>query len=180
MKIMMKKILTKKSKGFTIWELLIIIAIIGFFVGMAISSPRSGRRRDSDNECFRNLSLLQTSVDNYNMDNSTMIDNLDSNVIKLLIEKKYLKEEPGHPKVECEYLGKNLSNDGVVYCKYHGSLGFNLETGRGISPGSEYLNKLKGERLEKKFFEFLPYVIGFGVAVVFLFQFILKRKTNKK
>ena len=167
-----------KSKGFTIWELLIVIAIIGVLAALAV--PNHHGRRDPDSQCLYNLRILQGAVEMFNMDETPMIDELDDNLIKLLCDKKYLRKEPIPPiSGKCKYMGKNLSNDGVVYCEYHGSADFDLKTGKGVAPGTEYLDKLKKEEFYKKLYTYLPYIIGIGLVTIIIVSIPSKKKKKE-
>ncbi len=114
------------KKAFTVLELLIVIAIMAILAAMA--QPHTHRSRPSARQkaCFSNIRVIQGAVEMYNMDSSTMMKELDLN---LLIngngssDIKYLKYHPTKPEVSCSYISiGDLSDDGVIACEYHGDI----------------------------------------------------------
>lgn len=69
--------------------------------------------------CFANMRVLLGAVEMYNMDNAVMMDKLD---INKLVQGGYLKSSPAKPEAECSYNGYGLTENGEIYCTYHGSI----------------------------------------------------------
>ena len=125
------KHLYNTNKGFTIWELMIILAIIGILAAMAVPNHRGhGRRYGRLRSCQSNIRVLQGAIEMYNMDVPTpmMMTEINDENQKILIKGKYIKsKEPlvcpetyqkGHYLSE----GDLSSEEGVMYCTYHGTL----------------------------------------------------------
>lgn len=106
-----------KRKGFTLIELMIVIAIIGILAAMAIPNFKKARESAREKACYSNIRVILGAVEMYNMDNTAMMDSL---AVNSLVSGHYLKSEPSKPEKDCTYLGNNLSGDGYVYCNIHG------------------------------------------------------------
>jgi len=71
-----------------------------------------------DRACNANLRIIQSAVEMYNMDHSTMMQTLD---LQALVEGGYLKSKPTCRSGR-EYYGKNLGSDGMIRCPAHGDI----------------------------------------------------------
>ncbi len=123
------------KKGFTLIELIIVISILWLLVLLSVppvgsgGPSRSERRFNNEaKDCFLNQRFLSGAIEMYNMDNTEMIDSAlpgkdFEGIIHLLIDKNYLKDHFELPTDECSYGFINMTNDGQVFCKKHGSIG---------------------------------------------------------
>ncbi|MBP5467872.1 MAG: hypothetical protein J6Z11_01350 [Candidatus Riflebacteria bacterium] len=120
--------------------------------------------------CAMNIRELESSVDEYNMDNSEMMHYLDQ---EKLLESNYLKAIPTTNDPRCKYISKGdlTTEDGEICCKKHGSF-------------SDIIQKIE---IEKKEYErmntFYFYCIRiFPALLYFLFMliYVLLNKIIKK
>lgn len=114
----------KNRKGFTLIELMIVIAIIGILAAMAIPNFKKARASARQKACYSNIRVIQGAVEMYNMDVSSMMTGLSTTT---LISGNYLKSEPSHPETSCTYMGSGLDGNGSVYCSWHGDVEGNTQ-----------------------------------------------------
>lgn len=110
----------KNRKGFTLIELMIVIAIIGILAAMAIPNFKKAREQAREKACYSNIRVLLGAIEMYNMDHSVMLDTPEQG--KLTGAAGYLKAEVVCPETGGSYVGSNLSKDGVLSCSLHGAV----------------------------------------------------------
>ncbi len=154
----------------------LIIALVIIF-SCFITPSAFARRSDRLKGCYSNQRVLQGAIEMYNMDSSTMIEELNSHTMHLLIDGKYLKEIPRGYDNHCEYASQgNLTEDGEIYCKYHGSYTYNEEKKTGIAPSREYLAEQSRIKFREMMSDFLPIFIGIGIIAFIVVSSPTKKK----
>ncbi len=110
-------------------EFFIFFFIFLFFAYMATPHyPKAGSKRFRDN-CFRQLRFITDTIEMYNLDNEQKISILNEENIKILLEKKYLKENhitQYTPLCKYHSEGDLASDSGVIFCDAHGDLDGNI------------------------------------------------------
>ncbi len=114
----------KNRKGFTLIELMIVIAIIGILAAMAIPNFKKARASARQKACYSNMRVIQGAVEMYNMDVSTMMETLNQGTLR---NGKYIKATADLICPETSRNGKygntgKLTDDGEITCSYHGGL----------------------------------------------------------
>ncbi|OQB48589.1 MAG: Type II secretion system protein G precursor [bacterium ADurb.Bin157] len=110
----------KNRKGFTLIELMIVIAIIGILAAMAIPNFKKAREQAREKACYSNIRVLLGAVEMYNMDHSVPLETPDQS--KLTGANGYLKSSVECPESGGKYEGSNLSKDGLLSCSIHGTV----------------------------------------------------------
>ena len=112
-----------KRKGFTLIELMIVIAIIGILAAMAIPNFKKARESAREKACYSNIRVILGAVEMYNMDNSEMINTMNDGFIGNLVSAKYLKSAPAKPETNCVYSSVgDLTDSGYIICTRHGGV----------------------------------------------------------
>jgi len=112
----------RSRKGFTLIELMIVIAIIGILAAIAIPNFRKARQQARQKACFANQRVIMGAIEMYNMDTNAMMDSYGDAEETALITGKYLKSKIVPAEANCAITGANLIKDGVVKCEpVHGS-----------------------------------------------------------
>lgn len=110
----------RSRKGFTLIELMIVIAIIGILAAIAIPNFRKARQQARQKACFANQRVLMGAIEMYNMDHNTMLDTYASSNDEAEL-KGYLKSKITPAEQDCVITGSELTKNGVVSCAFHGT-----------------------------------------------------------
>jgi len=86
----MKKI--NRPQGFTLIEILIVLAIIGILLGLAVPQYQMSIKRAREAVLKENLFIMRKMIDQYDQDKNKYPPSLQS-----LVEEKYLKALPVDP-----------------------------------------------------------------------------------
>lgn len=62
--------ITRNSKGFTLVEIMIVVAIIGLLAAIAVPNFVQARTQARTNTCINNLRLIQAAIDQWAIENN--------------------------------------------------------------------------------------------------------------
>ena len=120
---------TKRENGFTLVEIITVVAIIGLLASIAIPNFVEGRKRAVANACKSNQRQLAGAVTSYSADNGSYPGSLAQLTPDYM---KRLPNCPGNPGTEYYY----NSTSGDVGCRYDSSHNLYDIRGGGGRPAS--------------------------------------------
>lgn len=109
----------KKSKGFTLLELLVVLAIMAILIAIAVPKYKSQRDKAALIAHQANVRILETAAENYYQDNGQYPTSLD-----ILKTSGYIKEVPEVPA--------NLKNSEFQ--------NYSIDANGNVSPAKDKLN----------------------------------------
>lgn len=86
--------LKKKKKGFTLLELLVVLAILAILIAIAIPVYKNQKEKAAITAHNANVRVLETALESYKQDHGKLPDELD---IDELVEGGYIKKVPKVP-----------------------------------------------------------------------------------
>jgi prepilin-type N-terminal cleavage/methylation domain-containing protein len=85
-----------RTRGFTLIEIMIVVAIIGIVLALAIPNFLKSRVAARKNICIENLSQIETAKQTWGLENSKKSGDVP-NMDDLIGEDKYIKRMPACP-----------------------------------------------------------------------------------
>jgi type II secretion system protein G len=92
----------RRNAGFTLIEMMVVIAIIGVILAIAVPSFAAAGKKAQEKACLANLRLIEAQMENYHLDNQAYpLQDQGSpsteNIFEELVAEGYLKEVPVEP-----------------------------------------------------------------------------------
>ncbi len=97
------------ERGYTLIELIIVMAIIGILVGVAIPMYTNAIRRSNETLLKNNLFVMRNAIDEYTFDRKMAPQNLDD-----LVEEGYLREIPQDPITKSNQTWTEIIEDSLT------------------------------------------------------------------
>lgn len=118
----MKKV-NNSRRGFTLIELMIVIAIIGVLAAIAIPNFNRARKNAKSKACMANMRTIESAVEMYNMET---VGGVMSGTLSLEKLTAYFSgnKVPECPEVDGLYSFTEGEKSTTVSCKTHGTVDY--------------------------------------------------------
>ena len=121
---MLQKMTRTNEKGFTLIELMIVIAIIGVLAAIAVPNFKAARERANTRACYANQKTVVGAMEMYNLDKNTKRTALDAGFFTSLKSGGYLQsipQDPGQGPGTSGNYKESTSGNGIT-CTIHTSI----------------------------------------------------------
>ena len=119
-----RNVLQRRKKGFTLIEIMIVIAIIAILAAIAVPNFRKARERSQRRSCYANLKTIAGALEWYCADVNLPFEIKSDDDFKILKEGGYLSTIP-----ECPTKGKGMytaaGGEHQAVCAFHGTINAN-------------------------------------------------------
>lgn len=113
-----------RRQGFTLIELMIVIAIIGVLAAIAVPNFKAARERANTRACYANQKTVVGAMEMYNLDKNTKRTVLDPSFFQSLKSGGYLQSVPQDPGqgvgTSSNYQATDANNG--IKCSIHTSI----------------------------------------------------------
>ena len=99
----------KLQQGFTLVEIMIVVAIIGILAGIAIPNFIKNRNESQKRACVSNMRQIETAIENYRTANNM---NMPSTMDDIVGPDNYIKKAPQCPAGTAAYTIPTTADDG--------------------------------------------------------------------
>ena len=113
----------RPERGFTLIELMIVIAIIGVLAAIAVPNFKAARERANTRACYANQKTIAGALEMYNLDKNTKLTTMTSAILGSLKSGGYLQStpnDPGQGNSSGNY--KYISSGNGISCSIHGTI----------------------------------------------------------
>ena len=113
-----------RRQGFTLIELMIVIAIIGVLAAIAVPNFKAARERANTRACYANQKTVVGAMEMYNLDKNTKRTVLDGGFFTSLKSGGYLQsipQDPGQGQGTSANYQATDANNGIK-CTVHTSI----------------------------------------------------------